>query len=54
MTVPHGRQYKNMYKIPEQLRNALIDYLLSRPMSEVEGAVAALRNLEKVEPTNKR
>lgn len=43
-----------MYKIPEQLRNALIDYLLSRPMSEVEGAVAALRNLEKIEPTNKQ
>ena len=53
MTVPRGRQYKNMYKIPEQLRNALIDYLLSKPMSEVEGA-CLLRNLEKVEPTNKR
>jgi hypothetical protein len=34
------------YKIPTDTLKAIIGYLMSRPMSEVEAGVYALRNLE--------
>ena len=38
-----------MLKITEENRDALLAYLLSRPMAEVENGVALLRNLEKTD-----
>lgn len=38
------------YKISEEVRNALIAYLLTRPMQEIEMGVQALRNLEEIDP----
>jgi len=37
---------QSLYLIPAALRDALLSYLLSRPMGEVEPAVAALRQLQ--------
>lgn len=36
------------YLISEEIRNAILQYLLSRPMIEVELGVQALRNLPEV------
>ncbi|MEM4379919.1 MAG: hypothetical protein QXL01_04445 [Thermoplasmatales archaeon] len=36
------------YLISEEIRNALLQYLLNRPMIEVELGVQALRNLPEV------
>jgi hypothetical protein len=37
-----------VYLLPDHIRAALLEYLLSRPFREVEQGVAALRELEKV------
>lgn len=37
--------------IPADLAQALHEYLMARPMREVEGLVVALRQAEPVEPT---
>lgn len=38
----------NKVTIPTELANAIHDYLMSRPMREVEAMVAALRQAEAV------
>lgn len=39
------------YKINEEVRNAILDYLLTRPMHEVEKGVYVLRMLEEIKET---
>jgi hypothetical protein len=41
-----------MIEIPPQLAQALHDYLLTRPMREVEAMVNALRECKPKEPTD--
>jgi flagellar basal body-associated protein FliL len=36
------------YKISKEIRDAILNYLLSRPMAEVESGVQALRQLEEI------
>lgn len=40
---------EQQYLVPESLLRALHDYLLARPMREVESLVTALRNADKHE-----
>ena len=42
-----------MYALSEDLRAALHNYLLSRPMGEVEGLVSALRQLPELQVQDK-
>ena len=41
-----------MIEIPAQLAQAIHEYLLTRPMREVEGLVNALRECKPKEPTD--
>jgi len=43
-----------MIEIPEQLARALHDYLLTRPMREVEGLVGALRQCQPKEEADEQ
>jgi len=38
-----------MYKLPENIRTALIQYLAQRPWHEVQEVIPAIANLEKIE-----
>jgi len=42
-----------MLKIKEEHRDAILQYLLSRPMAEVEAGVIILRNLESIKEASK-
>jgi hypothetical protein len=40
--------------LPEEIRNALLAYLLTRPMQEVENGVQLLRNLEEIKKQDEK
>lgn len=42
------------YLLPENVRDGLLAYLVTRPMQEVEAGVAALRNLQPAADSNGR